>query len=286
VRVPSARLAALGRGLGGGLKAIAPVAIAVAAVVLVVLGARQGWHWLRTSPRFAVTQVTIVGGAAGGHLYTTPARVVADTGLRLGVDNVFAVSTRTLEAQIARDPWIASVHVERELPGGLRVRVVEHSPIGLLVADGPYLLDERGRPFKRAATDLGEGAGLPVVTGIPRHLYREAPESAAAVALHAVAVVNRWNSGAVPGRTAIDDHGRPAAGEVNVSPKGLILYTAEGTVALRLGRVRQSDMSERLRRFDAAWSALSAEERASARVIYLDSNTRTDRVTARLADAR
>jgi hypothetical protein len=73
---------------------------------------------------------------------------------------------------------------------------------------------------------------------------------------------------------------------VNVSPKGLILYTAEGTVALRLGRVRQSDMSERLRRFDAAWSALSAEERASARVIYLDSNTRTDRVTARLADAR
>ncbi len=66
---------------------------------------------------------------------------------------------------------------------------------------------------------------------------------------------------------------------MNLGPRDEItLYLRRGGQAVRLG----GDVSaERLRRFDAVWTALGPEVRR-ARAIFLDHEIRTDRVIVRM----
>lgn len=235
----------------------------------VVVGGVFGWRWLSHSPRFALEKIEVSGGT-----HVTAADVLAHANLAYGRDNLFALSTGAVARAVEGAPWVARAQVERSFPRTLRVIVTERQAVGLLVTDAPYLLDETGHPFKRAALEAGEATGLPVVTGLPREVWRKDPEAAAAAARLGLTLATRWNQ----------DGARPRVGEVNLDTTGVTLYTAEHAVALRLGRIDPAALDERLARFDATWRALSDDERATAQVVYLDSS-RTDRVTVKLAAA-
>jgi len=77
--------------------------------------------------------------------------------------------------------------------------------------------------------------------------------------------------------------GRPAIGEVHLADDGgVVLYTTEQGIALRLG---QGDLPAKLQRFDVVWQTLGPRQ-VLARAVYLDNRTRPDRVTLKLdADA-
>jgi cell division septal protein FtsQ len=163
------------------------------------------------------------------------------------------------------------------MPDALRIAVHERAPAGLLVVeDATYLVDETGKPFKRAELERGEAEGLVVVTGMDRATFTRSAEAGAAAVREALTAARRWH----------ENKERPPVGEVHLARAGLTLYTLEGAVAVRLGRARGEDLAARLRRFDAIWASLSEEERAVCKTIYLDSATRADRVTVQLADAR
>jgi cell division septal protein FtsQ len=272
-RLRSAR-AAVGVGLGQagrGLARVLPFLVLAALVAGVGTGVMAAWRWLKTTPAFALERVTVEG-----HGHVTPEAVIVASGVVIGQDNLFALSTDTLAERIERLPWVADAEVVRDLPHGLRVRVTEREARGLLVLDAAYLLDADGRPFKRAALETGEAVGLPVVTGLDRAAWQRDADQAAAASRLAIELTSRWNR----------DRERPAVGEANLSPLGVTLYTAEHAVALRLGRITPAALEGRLARFDAAWSGLSDDERDKAQIVYLDSDTRHDRVTVKLADAR
>ena len=71
-----------------------------------------------------------------------------------------------------RNPWVATVEVEKQLPDGLRIEVTERRPVAILLrADGDHGLvyaDEKGRPIAPLSSpaDLEEARrlGLVVVT--------------------------------------------------------------------------------------------------------------------------
>lgn len=266
-RLPSPR--AVRRAIWAGMLAAAPTIFAIGVIAFLGTAAAIGYRWLTHSPRFAIRDIVVTGNA----------RVTSDEILRRGGvavgQNVFTLSLKATEAKIVQDPYIAEAEVRRRLPDGVSIRVVERQPSALVVVNGagPYLADAGGRVFKRASLTAGEGAGLPVVTGLDRKLFAAEPDLAAALVRRALEVAVAWRA-----------KDRPPLGEVHVGKDGLTLYALAGASPVAVALGRPADTAAALRRFDAAWAGLPAEERAQARTLHLDSRTRPDRATVTLVD--
>lgn len=241
-------------------------ALALAGIAGALGGAGYaGYHFLTTSPRFAIDTIVV----SGTHTLT-PDEIRARVPLALG-DNVFRADVDAIEAALEREPWIADATVRRRLPRAIAIEVRERQAAALVEIGGLYLADADGRVFKRAATR--EGVDLPVITGITRDDVRDQPDDAAARIRRALGAITAWR--------AAD---RPAIGEVRVDRRlGVTLFTYDEAVAVRLGEADGPVLAARLDRFDAAWAALSPDERRRARALHLDHDTRPDHVTVAFA---
>jgi cell division septal protein FtsQ len=247
---------------GRALRRSAPAIIALVAVGGLVTAGRHGYHWLTHSPRFAVTKVEVHGEAR-----LTEDAVRARLPFAAGA-NIFKIDTGDAEAALAADPWIAKVTVKRRLPHTVVVDIVERRPAVVVAAEGLYLADASGRPFKVADVTAGEGQGLPIVSGVPRELFADAPELAAAQVRDGLAILAAWAAG-----------DRPRAGEVKLATSGATLYTYDDAIAVKVGVATPDALAGHLARFDAVWAALSPDERRRLRTMRVDNDTRTDLVT-------
>lgn len=252
---------------GRAVRRAAPVALVLLVVGAVGGGAWGVHHWLTTSPRFAVATIDV----RGSHVLSAD-EVRALLPFSPG-DNVFSVDTGAAERALTAEPWVARARVRRHLPRRVTVELVERTPAAVVAADGLYLVDADGRPFKRADVAHGEGEGLPVLSGVPRPLFTTEPTEAAARVKRGLALLGAWAEGGA----------RPAIGEVHVEARGATLYTFDDAVAVRVGDAAGPELTTRLRRFDAAWAALSPDERKRARAIHVDNDTRGDLVTVSFA---
>lgn len=222
--------------------------------------------WLTQSPRFAVAAIRVSGCER-----LRPDRVRALAGVIPGT-NVFRVDPDQVRRRLERDPWIARADVARRLPNALDVSIVERRAAAVVELGALYLADADGRPFKRAAIDRGEGRGLPVVTGIARTEYLADPAGAQARIRRALAIADAY-------RRSAD---RPPLGEVHLGPDdGVTLFAYDRPLALRLGTAADRQPDDRLAAFDAAWRALDPDERAGARIVFLDNETNPNRITVR-----
>ena len=90
-----------------------------------------GWLWLRDSSLVAVQQVTITGvsgpdAARSARSLTRAARNMTTLDVRIG----------QLRTAVAPYPVVKDIRVSTQFPHGMRIRVVEHLPVGALVAGG------------------------------------------------------------------------------------------------------------------------------------------------------
>jgi hypothetical protein len=117
------------------------------------------YQWSQASPYFRIRRIDVSGNR---HL----SRSVVRARLGLGqTDNLLSLSLETLRGKLEGHPWVRSVSLSRNLPGTLRVGLVERKPWAVFAPAGVrdrYLIDEEG-------VILGEaGAGserFPVVRG-------------------------------------------------------------------------------------------------------------------------
>jgi cell division protein FtsQ len=267
---PGAIADACGRALR---RSLAPAA---ALVALCAVGGAvwAGYHWITTSPRFAITAITVQGTH---HL--DPDDLRAALPIHIG-DSVFSGLDEI--ARATRDnPWIAAAEVHRILPHTIAIEVREHTAAAVVELGELYLVDPTGQPFKRAALETGEGVGLPIITGIGRASYAADPAAATATVRDALAAFAAWRAS-----------DRPAVGEIHVDRHGAVtLHTYDQAIAIQLGALGAVDavgalaldsrLGARLHTFDAAWAGLSEAERARARAIHLDA--RPDHVTVAFA---
>jgi cell division protein FtsQ len=248
----------------------------VVALALAALGG-AGWaghRWLTSSPRFAITQITIDGAHR-----IDPDELRAQLPVRIG-DNAFADLTAIARA-VRDNPWVATASVRRMLPHTIAIEIHEHVPAAVVELGDSYLCDATGRLFKRAdalderreAMRDGAGAaggagskaprgdntaGLPLITGLDRASYAADPEAGAITIRDAIAAATAWHTST-----------RPAIHEVHVDPHGaLTLQVGEPAIAIQLGALGH-ELPARLRTFDAAWAELSDAERTRARAIHL-----------------
>jgi cell division protein FtsQ len=104
------------------------VAIAVVAVAAAVGG---GWLWVRDSSLVAVRKVTITGAYG-------PDAAQIRSALTLSARNMTTIDVRLDQLRTAVGPYpvVKDLQVSTQFPHGLRIRVIEHLPVGALLAGG------------------------------------------------------------------------------------------------------------------------------------------------------
>jgi cell division septal protein FtsQ len=240
-------------------------------------GGRQLVRHVVASPRFALRELR---ATATPHVARD--EILALAGAELG-DRLLAVDTDAVAARVATHPWVASVRVRRQLPSALAIDVVERRAVASALLGTLYLIDESGRPFKRATLD--EADGLPVITGVARDQYtlaRAASEAAFREALDLLALYRADDelaaarrAGGAPGPAT-----RPALSEVHVDPRAgfsLVLYDGGGEIFL--GR---DDWPAKLARLDEILAAVGPRGPAALRAVHLEGPSH-DRFAALLA---
>jgi cell division protein FtsQ len=247
--------------------------LAVAALLGVVgYGGVTAHRFVVESPHFHVKRVKVTPTV---HVTAEQVRKLAGVGART---NIFTVDLERVARRVQRHPWIARATAHRRLPDGIEIEVTEHRAAGAVLfernpgAGGGafYLVSPEGRAFKRAA--LEEIEGLPLITGLRRHDYRERGAATRARIREALALAEQY----------LSRGGRPPLGEVHVDPvEGLTLYTARRAVQVRLG---QGNPAAKLRRLDRILREL-ARRGLRPRAIRLDNERHPRRVTVRLAEA-
>lgn len=264
-RVPRPRVIvdACGHTLRRSLPAIA----ATCAITAAGSGLWLGYRFVTTSSRFAIDDIKVHGGA----------RLSADeirTALPVKVgDNVFTANLGQISDELRSHPWIASAEAHRILPHTLIVEVREYEAVAMVMLGELYLVDAVGHPFKRAELEVGDGEGLPIVTGVDRASYAADPTKTAQTITVALGALATWRAS-----------GRPAIGEVSVDAHGgLTFRTYDHGTAIQLG-TPGPELAARMHTFDTAWAELSDGERTHARAIHLDA--RPDHVTVAFAKDR
>ena len=224
-----------------------------AAVAACIWGARLGVRHVMDSPRFELRAIEF---SPTPHL--AQADVLALAGVAVG-ERLLSIDTDAVAERIATHPWVKSVRASRRLPGCLVIEVSERHASAVVALSGLYLVDDNGRPFKRASMD--EADGLPVLTGIDRSRYAELHDATEAAFREALALLHEYR--ATPGR--------PAVGEVSIDPGfGFSLLLFEGGAEIRLGR---GNYSKKLAQLDQIFEALRAKGMgglSALRIVHLD----------------
>lgn len=139
---------------------LSPVRAAAAFVALLAALAIYG---VGASPIFAYQHLEIEGR---DRLLADPGAVEARLGLTSGGSNLFLVRTAAIAASLRELPTVSDAQVTVQLPGTLRVRLVERQPIlAWVVGSERFLVDRDGVLFAAfPVDDPGPSKGLPAVT--------------------------------------------------------------------------------------------------------------------------
>jgi cell division protein FtsQ len=256
-RSPLAWLAYAGTGVwqhGARVLLVAGKVVLLAAIVVACAwGARLGVQHVVASPRFQLQSIEF---SPTPHL--GKAEVSALAGVNVG-DRLLSIDTDAVASRIATHAWVKSVRGSRRLPGALVIEVTERQAAATVALDGLYLIDEAGRPFKRATME--EADGLPVLTGIERARYAQMREISEAAFREALALLRAYRTKA----------GRPAIGEISIDPGfGFSLYLFDGGAELRLGR---GNYSKKLAQLDQIFEAVEASGTgglSALKIVHLD----------------
>lgn len=121
-----------------------------------LFGLFAGYRWAVTTDVFAVTEIEVTGNQ---HL--SYGDVLAAGGLSLG-GNSLGLNITRVQSRLTKTPWVDEVVVRRDLPGTIRVEVVEKQATWWRVYDGRlYYADGRGELITPVTP--GDFTSLPVL---------------------------------------------------------------------------------------------------------------------------
>jgi cell division protein FtsQ len=221
--------------------------------------------WATTSPRFAVTTVTIDGNERA-----TLDELAPLTGIGPG-NNIFLVDGRAAQRRIQGHPWVRSVAVRREPPDRVTIAVREYEPAIIVALGALYLADAEGTVFKQAMA--GDGVDLPILSGIDAD---EGDAHVRAEILRGLDLIARWESSGLMARLELS--------QIELDPLRGASLTATGPgeddlpVVIHLAA---NGLDERLDRLSNLLALLS-ERGERPKEVFLDNRTRPQWVVARV----
>ena len=242
------------------LRAAAGFALVVSSAVGVAWAARR--HVV-TSPRFAVTEIEVVGNER-----RASEALVAESGFAVGA-NVFALDLDAARARLLADPWIADATLARRLPGTILVQVTERKAAALVCLGDLYVSTAEGEPFKKL--EPGDPIDLPLVTGLRPESLADDREGTMRTIRRAIDVAGEYEHGPLARRSPLE--------EVHVEPDGtFVIVVGRSAIQLVLGAPPFR------RKLDQAARVVAELDRrgAKADAIMLDNDARPERVVVRM----
>lgn len=186
--------------------------------------------------------------------------IVALTGVAPG-QNLLKLHLKTVGQQVARNPWVATVRVQRFFPGTVAVSITERKPVAVVNLGLLYYLDTTGEPFKPLS--FGDALDLPVVTGLSEEGLAADPAGTRVALKTACELL-----------AALQQHGSFILADVSEihydRAHGFTLFTTSGAVPIRIGT---DDFSGKLTRFARIYQTLMTQQ-PGLHYIDLDYNDR------------
>lgn len=208
-------------------------------VVVLLVAAVRGL--LQTTP-FPVQKVDVRGVQR-----LTREDIVTLTGVLPG-QNLLGLHLKAVGQQVARNPWVASVRVQRFFPGTLAISITERQPVAVVNLGLLYYLDNQGEPFKPLS--FGDTLDLPVVTGFSEEGLAADP-----------AGTREALKGACDLLGALQQHGLFILADVSEihydRGHGFTLFTTSAAVPIRIGT---DDFSSKLERFARIYQTLMTQQ--------------------------
>ena len=244
---------------------IARTALGIALVVGIGGGVAWGARrYVKTSPRFAVNEISTTGGK-----HRSPDELAAIAGIAKG-QNVFSVDLDRAKTRLLADPWIESAQLSRQLPATIFLRVVEREAAGLVATqDGSYLVTRDGSIIKRI--EPGDPTDLVIVTGLTVQQIVDDREGSARTVKRSLELAGDYASSPLAQRSTLE--------EVHVEPSGeLTLVVGKNGVVLRMGQAPYR------KKLDQAMRVVAELDRRGAKpdTIMLDDEARENRVVVRI----
>jgi cell division protein FtsQ len=245
----------------GVARAIAGLALIVGLAGGAAWGARQ---YIRTSTRFAVSEIVTTGGK-----HRSPQEIAGAAGITKG-ENVFRIDLDRARTRLLADPWVTEASLSRQLPGTVFVRVVEREAAGLLAtAEGTYLVTREGEVIKQV--EPGDPVDLHVVTGISLDDIAKDREGATRTIRRALDLASDYDHSPLAQRSPLQ--------EVHVEKsEEMTLVVGKSAVAIRMGAAPYR------RKIEQAVRVVAELDRRGAKpdAIMLDNEARPDRIVVRV----
>lgn len=192
----------------------------VCATALLV-GAGFGMYVLSTSDSFRIEHIEV-----SGNQRLSTQEILALSDIRHG-QGTFDLDLELIGKRLEESAWIQEAQVERLLPRGIKVSIVEHIPCCIINLDYLYYVDRQGTVFK--VLHRGDSLDYPLVSGFKRDELG-APDSTGTRWLkRVVEVVAQLEKRTI---FTIEE-----VAQIHVDfERGIELYTLEHGVTLRLGK--------------------------------------------------
>ena len=128
-------------------------------VAAIALGALAAYRHTQSGAQFAVKTIEIEGAR-----HTPRAALEAITRQYVGM-NLFKIDIGRVRRDLGALAWVRHVDIEEKVPDTLRIRIVERTPVALVLSDGPvHYVDDDGVTFAELSTAVGD-SDLPVISG-------------------------------------------------------------------------------------------------------------------------
>jgi cell division protein FtsQ len=261
----SERKATASNVLGAVARAGLWVCASAAVIGGIVLGGQAAYGWALTTPRLALTSVSLQGNKR-----STEAELVKLGGLTPG-QNLIELDPGVVERALAQHPWVRQVEVRRHFPHGVFVRVWEHEPAAMVSLGELYVVDLEGEPFKKLQAQ--DGVDVPLITGVDREAFMSRRDETRAAMRSALEMASAYEESAL-------SHGAPLS-EVRLAAGGVTLVTGPQGQEVRMGA---GATAEKLARLAKVRGEL-ARRGVKAQVIHLDNRRRPGWVAVKLAIA-
>jgi cell division protein FtsQ len=244
-------------------------------LMVVGIGGAVAWgarHYVKTSPRFAISEIITTGAKR-----RSPDDLAAIAGIAKG-QNVFSTDLDRARARLIADPWVNEATLARQLPGTIFLRVVEREAGGIVATnDGSakaaggetYVVTRDGAIIKRLET--GDPTDLPIVTGVVLQQLMDDRDGATRTIRRALDLAGDYEHSPLATRSPLE--------EVHVEPNGeMTLVVGKNAVALHMGAPPYR------RKLEQAVRVVAELDRRGAKPdsIMLDNETRPDRVVVRM----
>ncbi len=186
-----------------------------------LVGAGFGMYLLSASDAFKIDSIEV-----SGNVHLTRDEILALSDIRLG-RGTFDLDLELIGKRLKENEWISQAQVERQLPRGIKVRVVEHIPCCIINLGYLYYVDNDAQIFK--VLHHGDSLDYPLVSGFKHEDLTREQTRGTRWLQRVVEVVKELRQ-----RTVFDI---AQVAQIHVEfERGLVLYTVAHGVALRLGR--------------------------------------------------